>query len=573
MDIFESQGFGRFDTSVFGLRLNFDQLLKAPRGDELTRLGLTSFLWPPEQAHRDYIARVTDPKLETQALALFTLARHETRHFHDLLISPYGAALMREFTNLARLALACRQEILTSCSTIILPVTEWASDWQLYRMGDASVDEPPESVKELAAAAGAWLARLRTLNGGVDVDRPYSSSVTSESILEGLAILLQQNAVKDLFGPEKMPAFMRIFQSREAANRYYGALNFVAKLFQVQPPTDTMSIMLFASLFGDLGAEAPSSPSSPKELLTGMADWIGRECPQAYASANPGVMLRAVNAYFKASFGESMRGMAIRTARANQAFLRSLLSWHQDNTRLRSDFVRTQEHEILLLFVNYAEAHEATADNVTGNPFWYLSKPYFDHPGVLPNPIIYLESNLGVTFFEGEGLEKLFYIQGETRLDLAKIDAVEPGRIDWDKLPQGTKILRRAHRLAPLGIYRTEAKPEDERYFPRAMPNLDLHLWHHNFDSIHGDLRILVEGFDGQASDWDRKDNDWRYAFWNIKVYSNGKLRKLPSQPRSPEEWDSDLTDPVIRARMKDKDFLANWLTIRERNRQRHGQN
>ena len=122
-------------------------LLHAPRGDELTKLGLTSFLWPPEQAHRDYIARVTDPKLETQALALFTLARHETRHFHDLLISPYGAALVREFTNLARLALACRQEILTSCSTIILPVTEWVSDWQLYKIGDASLDEPPESVK------------------------------------------------------------------------------------------------------------------------------------------------------------------------------------------------------------------------------------------------------------------------------------------------------------------------------------------------------------------------------------------------------------------------------------------
>src|SRR5215472_2692531 len=167
MDIFEPMGFGRFDSSIFGLRLNLDRAITEPFDPDLLQLTLESFHRPIGQKHRKYVADIQDSEKKSLAVSLFTLSCHETKHFHDLLITPYGSMLMRQFTRLALLSLCCFSDLFLRNDTIMLPLRDWVSDWEIYTGIIPPLREPSENIKAIADAVETMMTKLRAFDTGV----------------------------------------------------------------------------------------------------------------------------------------------------------------------------------------------------------------------------------------------------------------------------------------------------------------------------------------------------------------------------------------------------------------------
>src|SRR5437762_1481050 len=101
MDLFEPQGaYGRFDPATFGLWINLDYVLEHSDFQGLLPLMLPTFAYDLTAEHRAYIEGKSDAEM-LRAANCFTVASHEARHFPDLLASPYGSMLARQFTRAA----------------------------------------------------------------------------------------------------------------------------------------------------------------------------------------------------------------------------------------------------------------------------------------------------------------------------------------------------------------------------------------------------------------------------------------------------------------------------------------
>src|SRR5262245_24338808 len=102
-----SPWYGRFDPLVFGIRLRLAVPSVQHEAGERMQFALSSFAIPHFLLQPEYLFKLTDEMDIQDALLTFTSAIHETKHFHDLLSTPYGIMLARHFSRLALLCIGC----------------------------------------------------------------------------------------------------------------------------------------------------------------------------------------------------------------------------------------------------------------------------------------------------------------------------------------------------------------------------------------------------------------------------------------------------------------------------------
>ena len=127
MDTFEQTGFGRVDPSSFGMWLNVDKALAHPDYERFGPLMWSSFLFPLHDDHKTYLRRLTNEEDVQLVLNAFTLFTHEARHFHDLLLCPYGSMLMRQYTRAALYYLFLRRDLIFRHKAIYVPLSDWVA--------------------------------------------------------------------------------------------------------------------------------------------------------------------------------------------------------------------------------------------------------------------------------------------------------------------------------------------------------------------------------------------------------------------------------------------------------------
>jgi hypothetical protein len=287
MDSFELSGFGRFDSSVFGLRLNLDRAIADPFDPELLALTLKSFHGPLDDRHRRYVAGLGDPARRSLAIALFTLACHETKHFHDLLVTPYGSVLMRQYTTLALASLSCTDDLVKPNGVIALPLRDWADDWPVYSKMTPALGEPPKAVLDLAGLIGTMLAALKKFDGGSIKLPDHLNHLTASTILEGLAITAQERTIVSSFGEAGIPVFRKQFDSEPVAKRYFGSQWFIEDFLGMPLADNAVELILLASLCGNFQEQDRNRPRYPTNVLLEMLAWLRKNRAAALPDASP----------------------------------------------------------------------------------------------------------------------------------------------------------------------------------------------------------------------------------------------------------------------------------------------
>ena len=274
--------YGGFDSAFFGVTLRLSGATDYDLYRKL-RLGETF----PVEGHyqEDELCHV---------LQLATVASHEIRHFHDSLISPYGALAVRARVGMALNWLQLLDQILNSGANCLpFPMSRWCrlsdkargaqkKEWGKPPEGAAWVEVPlphitPAMVRELDTKkldvskegkraikslilAGHW---YRNKLDALSSDRCELENVSIESweIFELSALLVQ---IADVAAFEnkrgyRWPARFADYIMKTESNRYGEILRLVARLGQSlgEPFVYRANLICQWSL---LGAHAPRSP-------------------------------------------------------------------------------------------------------------------------------------------------------------------------------------------------------------------------------------------------------------------------------------------------------------------------
>jgi hypothetical protein len=146
--------------------------------------------------------------------AYSSIIEHETRHFHDYIATPFGAAIMQD------MMLACRYLPITfyqlfNEETIALPLQNWHKltprVHSIYqkKINQASFKErPPESLTRIIEAVTNILSR---------VQKKFSET---QHILEASALIAQMEKVEYLFGYEVGVAFASRVREKDSSGIY-----------------------------------------------------------------------------------------------------------------------------------------------------------------------------------------------------------------------------------------------------------------------------------------------------------------------------------------------------------------
>jgi hypothetical protein len=268
MQLFEQNHFGRLDPLTFGIWCNIDAVTEHPRSKLFGPLMIASFWEPPFEAHTRFIDELETEEEKALAYAAFSLFAHESRHFFDLMTTPYGVYLTRKALVLQFAYLFNMREI-HGAPAIYVPFTEWTRNAELLAQLDSDLQHPPEAVSAFAELADKYHRDLRTLRYG---SAPVGARPCAVQILEALAVLSQEACIRRYFGEAAVTIFRTWTRSRAAGSWYYGAIDYIrARAPDID--TDALALLLYLSLFAG-PSTTELADASPGVMLEYLVDSV-----------------------------------------------------------------------------------------------------------------------------------------------------------------------------------------------------------------------------------------------------------------------------------------------------------
>ena len=553
MEELEQAGFGRVDSSNFGLWLNIDPVVNSSLGPELASLTLSSFHFALRDEHREIVERSKAEDL-TFLLHCFTMFAHERRHFHDLLATPYGSMLMRQYTRINLLSLVCQHDLVFRSDAIAIPLSDWVSHAEMFQLVH-NVPPPSDNLRQLHKAFSVMQEKLDVFNEGTtSLPAPFTG-VDATAILEGLAILTQEHELVKNFGPERVKAFRDAFQHPKAELKYYGAIALCAAVLGRNIPTEFLGYCLLSSLCGNFQDPNPATPRYPTDLLINLLLWLRNNCPVA-AINSFAEFADYVDGFFEQTYGDDVQGLVIKAAKVNEQVS---LAFSQMVEQHENAFGDSLSRRVLDLFENFRKVQAAFAANVIMDPLWYVGSTYLESTAALPTPVIFLECKSGLPV--DSSLEDLYYIQTESRINLAEFPA-ETFQ-EFKHLTDHEGVVRAAHILSPRAKRFQGPTGKYPIRFQFEVPEIDVQLWQEVFDNARGTLRFLLDGREGMIEPL-FKTMLVGFGIVGVKVYDrSGEL----SAPPIPEDVNDPGIDPAIRKFLADTKFRDALKNLRAHRR------
>jgi hypothetical protein len=474
MDLFESAGYGRLDPYNFGVWVNIDQALEQPDYGDISPLFWSTFHFPISERHRSYLSEVGEGRTAF-TLNCFTLYAHETRHFHDLLASPYGAMLIRQYTRAALFYLMQWHELLFHTKAVVVPISNWIKNQKLFESYRPELRQPSKNLVEFEKIVRTMREKLDSFNrGALKLDAPLDS-MNAISVLEGLAIIAQESMVKREFGDAALRCFRRSVLQGPRRMIYYGALLFLQELLGAAAIPEIASYLLFASLCGDFQSPDPNNLRCPKDLLVELTLWLKNRGFNALKVRSFYEVIEAVDDYFEERHGADLIAMFTKAQRANAEVIEAFETMvRQFQEQACDPFERGRA--VVDKFQNFVAAQQKLIDRLILDPLAYCSSDYVAKQSEFPDPVLFIESLKGVPV--DESLESIYYVQNESRIHLSDFPAELRSKFSHWK----DGIVRAAHVLSPL-------YPEGSA----DKGNVNHHLWQQVNDLLGG-FRFLVEG-------------------------------------------------------------------------------
>jgi hypothetical protein len=222
-----------------------------------------------DEVGREFIAN--DPDNAVANLAIASAFEHERRHFHDWLLSPYTAAinLMRSevFVNY----LALRPALLANGTTVIpVPLSRWLQKsetdqralvdmWESLLGAAVRIQLPDFSRREVIEVIDDIARRYRSI--GALFEPIEGTQIDGAAIFEASALLIQIQAIHDLFGETASNLFTSAMAGLSPPSRYGSFLQAMANLRRRGEilENDTLSAIATWCLLGNNTADSANA--------------------------------------------------------------------------------------------------------------------------------------------------------------------------------------------------------------------------------------------------------------------------------------------------------------------------
>jgi hypothetical protein len=570
MEFFEPLGYGRFDPAAFGMWVNVDKVLEHPRYGELGPRMWTTFHFELNDEHRDYV-RSSEPREDAVfGATCFTVATHERRHFHDLLATPYGSMLARQYLRAAFFNGVLTEEILFRRKNVGVPLDEWCQNPGFFQ-ASFGIAPPSDNIREISAIFRTMQQKLAAFEHGQLNPEHSPEFPTGTSILEGIAVMMQLRQIGEEFGRPYGEAFGRSVLESAGGSRYFGALSLVSRVLGRRLPIAVEALLLQASLYGNFQDPDTSRPRYPIDVLASLLTWFRDERVFESPLLPPGDALlhyvaSVLNEYFEERHGGPLADMARQATVANRAVADAL----------RQDLARYAELSgnsnslcecVLQIFDNFNTAQAAFSQKVVQNLPWYVSYDYVRERFTCPAPLMFIESRKGIPV--DSRLAELYYVQVEDRLYLspdvqarlradpqfpiAALDHAEPVEAlsedmlrNWRTIARATSVEdETAARVAPNTLVLRNAyvlSPRATSFSGSPGEELDLSLWQRFYDQTCP-MRLFLEGPDLGMPAASLRDTLAAFHACHTAVYSASGL--LEAEELDPHEV-GDLSSGIL---------------------------
>lgn len=485
---------GRLDVSHLGMWLNLDRA-RADSDDALVRLLAAATDHDITDEHREYLDGIADPVRRATTTALFTAIAHESRHFHDLLLSPYGAVVMNHHIRAAMTILSSLGS-LTAQPAMIVPLTEWTSLLPLFSRLDPDLGLPTAKLDNLIATLDEIERDLRALDRGIHFpDTP----LTTTQILEASAAWVQIGLSGRMLGLDGANQLLTLIKEGAARDRYLGALTYMQERLGWLP-SGASQLLLLAALCGDGFSAKPDALRSPVDVLVVLTSWLGQQdgfpLPEPTADSDVAAVIgrvhELVNEFFARVCGEDLAGMM--TAASDQT-VANVAEWERRVADVDLEgFSGRYIQQAINVYRSFSAVSGTLVANFAMNPIWYLVDRYLDVLPALPRPVTYFWSEHG--FATTPELQEQFYVQHELvvphqeGLDKEAVLAPMMADLRARAFDDGS-ALRLALVIAPRSVNHRIPAPGA---FTFHLDDIDVMSWLGYFDAAVPLARLLTEG-------------------------------------------------------------------------------
>lgn len=413
MDLFEAtNAFGRFEPASSGLWLNLDPILDR-EDSELTRLSLQTFLFPPGEGHRTYLSQVRSEEDLAFAGMSFSVAAHESRHFSDLLATPYGSVMARQYTRASMYYLLLRKEILFRNQKIVVPISDWCRDPGLFEQL-YGIPAPSQGVRGLESLLSTMYEKLAGFDRG-SLELDGQKLPTASSILEGTAVLTQCSMISHALSGDACGAFTSYIGS-QAPPVYRNALGLMLNVLGSDLPHELRMATLVAALYGNFQNADPGVPRYPTDIFVELLLFL-RDCRDSHSG--PIIFsqwVRWIDAYYIRRCGQGLHEMCDQATFANKGVLAAL---EQEVGVLahQLDEDPSDAHWLLDVYSHWITAQEEFGSWVIENMDSYCDEKFCFNSEDQPAPIIFIQTEHGLPI--DSQLLNLFYVQSERAMHLS----------------------------------------------------------------------------------------------------------------------------------------------------------
>lgn len=551
MEYFEPKGYGRFDPAAFGLWVNVDAVLAHPKYLELGPLMWSTFHFGPGDEHRNYVQQARSEEDAIFAATCFTVATHERRHFHDLLATPYGSMLARQYLRAAFFNGFLNEDFIFRREKIAVPLEEWCQNAELFQ-ASYGIEPPSKNIREISSIFRTMQEKLLAFDHGQINEERSPNIPTATSILEGIAVMVQLRQIGEEFGLEYGGAFGKSVHQSNGGDRYFGALGLISRMLEVRLPIALEALILQASLYGNFQDPDLSRVRYPIDVLASLLSWLRDRRIFTSGKLPPGFdglhfVVDAVNEYFVAKHGGTLEDMVRKATTANRGVvdvLRQDLADYRKSSSSDNPYCEC----VLKVFDDFNSVQEPFSLRVVQNLPWYVSYDYVRDWLSCPSPLMYIDSRRGIPVTSQ--LSQWYYIQSEDRLYLSPqtqaslrddptfhasilelgqtVDELELNRkLDLETITNATKLAQDVAPAEPGTIVMRNAyvlsprSPSKERI---AGTELDLSLWQRFYDQTCP-MRLFLEGPDQGMPAVAVRDCLSAYHAFHTEVYtSSGRL-------------------------------------------------
>lgn len=405
IDFFEKDMLGRMDPLACGIWLNIDSILDS-KNNKLSSLSMHSFINGNSVQQVKYYKGCSNNEQKNSALHRFSLFSHEARHYHDLMLTPYGSMLKRQFTSAKfNYLLWQKKTILRKPKAIYVPLRKWITNADMLKDIFPELDLPSMYSISLSKQLNTIYQKVELFKKGV-----YNTALglNANDILEGLAILTQETKIMLDFGDEARAIFRKNMLTREAGRRYYAAPEFICYVFGGMLPVDVMMYLMLAALSGNY-QDQTTRPRYPSDLLQSILDWMIKNGYTVDTLQSFESIVVAIDSYFADVHDSTLIDQIAQATIANiemeicwENYLKNInIGHHQEDFNLvLAEFKQFQLIQMLM-------SQKFTVDAISYcSPLSYIPTQY-----VLPPPMIFAESSKGVLI---PNYESMFYMHNES---------------------------------------------------------------------------------------------------------------------------------------------------------------